>query len=87
VITQLILDFLSRAVGNLLASLPPLPTQWGTALGWVGAGGTQLSSLLGKLGVILPWYAIEAVAAAWVGLLAFWFAMLIWRAVLWAFGR
>ena len=86
-ITQGLLDFFSLWCAGMLALIPPLPGEWGSAIAGVADAGAYFGSLLANLGPVVPWNTIGNVIQWWIASLTFWAAMLGLRLVLWIIGR
>lgn len=86
-ITQIVLDWLASVFAALVSAMPPLPVEFLDAVDWISDAGSWFATYLSAYGVIIPWGTLTMIVQWWLGLLVFWLAMLVLRAVLVALGR
>lgn len=82
-----IIDYISTWLAGLIGLIPPLPAEWANQIDTMTDGGYYIGSLVAKFGPFVPFDTISSLISVWVGLLAFWAAMLGVRLVLWILGR
>lgn len=86
-IVQGILDFVSSWLAGLLGLLPPLPSVFTQALGWVQNLGATIGQGAAKFSPIVPWDTFTQILGYWLIIMLFWLAFLAVRFTLWIFGR
>lgn len=74
-------------MGAFLMLIPPMPSEFDWALSQFTSGMVWVASLLEPLGILLPMDAIAGVLAVFTALFVFWGAVLVFKAIMWAWGR
>jgi hypothetical protein len=87
VIIQGLINIVCIWIAGVVSIIPPMPAEWTNALDGIANGASHLGDVVGNLSPVIPWFTISACISAWLGILLFWFALIVVRAVLWAFGR
>lgn len=86
-ITQVLMNTLTELMVFFVAALPPLPTEYATAIAAATDAAHQFGTYLSLLGPLIPWDVVGYVLQWWLGLLAFYVAMQVVRLILWLIGR
>lgn len=83
-ITQLIIDFFSHVIAQLLHLVPPAPEQFSQLITWLSDAAIWLASNIGVLAPIVPFDVLNVIISVWLALVAFYVAMLGARFIIWA---
>lgn len=86
-IIQTLLDWYTSIIVGFVQLVPPLPADLSNALRLTSNAGTSLAPKVAAFGVVVPFEVINGCIQAWVGLVAWWFSMVLLRVVVWVAGR
>lgn len=69
---QMLMDFFSQGIAELVKLVPPLPPDVAAALSDVAEGMGWLEDRVFVLGVLVPWEAVDLVVNVWLSTFALW---------------
>lgn len=86
-IIQTVLNWYVDLLVGVISLVPPLPTEVETALRSMANAGTLIGPKIAALGVVVPFDVVNNCINLWVGMVVWWFSMILLRVVIWAAGR